>query len=115
MTNEPSSQKSRSIGAVVGLAIGDSLGAPIQFKRRDTHQHVSGYTAGGTRHLPWRTKPRLKPLSGDGAARWRVGSMTRFGAGPSRYEKTRIDPAKGERLFCSEDEARAAGWRGSSQ
>ncbi len=27
------------------------------------------------------------------------------------YDRTRIDPAKGERWFCSEAEARAAGWR----
>lgn len=27
------------------------------------------------------------------------------------YERTRIDPARGERWFCSEAEARAAGWR----
>ncbi|MGE0237167.1 MAG: thermonuclease family protein [Parvibaculaceae bacterium] len=27
------------------------------------------------------------------------------------YARTRIDPAKGERWFCSEAEARAAGWR----
>ncbi|MEM6618034.1 MAG: thermonuclease family protein [Pseudomonadota bacterium] len=27
------------------------------------------------------------------------------------YERTRINPARGERWFCSEAEARAAGWR----
>lgn len=31
--------------------------------------------------------------------------------GQRDYARTRIDPAQGERLFCSEDEARAAGWR----
>jgi len=31
------------------------------------------------------------------------------------YEKTRIDTTKGERYFCSEQEAKAAGWRRSSQ
>ena len=30
--------------------------------------------------------------------------------GSSGYGKTKIDTAKGERWFCSEDEARAAGW-----
>jgi len=29
------------------------------------------------------------------------------------YDVTRIDPFKGERWFCSETEARAAGWRKS--
>jgi len=51
MTYDPNGRRSRSIGAFVGLAIGDALGAPIQFKRRDTYEHVSGYTAGGTYQL----------------------------------------------------------------
>ena len=31
------------------------------------------------------------------------------------YDRTRIDPSRGERWFCSEAEARAAGWRRSRQ
>jgi endonuclease YncB( thermonuclease family) len=31
--------------------------------------------------------------------------------GTAAYEKTRIDESKGERWFCTEEEARAAGWR----
>jgi len=31
------------------------------------------------------------------------------------YDRTKIDEAKGERFFCSESEATAAGWRRSSQ
>ncbi|GEP06503.1 hypothetical protein [Methylobacterium oxalidis] len=31
--------------------------------------------------------------------------------GTRDYERTRIDEAGGERMFCSEDEAKAAGWR----
>lgn len=31
--------------------------------------------------------------------------------GSEAYEKTKIDESKGERWFCSEDQARAAGWR----
>ncbi|TIL95151.1 MAG: DUF4236 domain-containing protein [Mesorhizobium sp.] len=31
------------------------------------------------------------------------------------YDKTVLSPAKGERMFCSEDEARAAGWRRSKR
>jgi hypothetical protein len=31
--------------------------------------------------------------------------------GSSSYGPTRIDTSKGERWFCSEEEARAAGWR----
>lgn len=33
--------------------------------------------------------------------------------GQADYARTRIDPAKGERWFCTEAEARAAGWRGA--
>jgi endonuclease YncB( thermonuclease family) len=33
--------------------------------------------------------------------------------GQRYYAETRIDTARGERLFCSEDEARRAGWRKS--
>lgn len=35
--------------------------------------------------------------------------------GGKYYEKTRIDTSQGERRFCSEKEARAAGWRRSKQ
>lgn len=31
--------------------------------------------------------------------------------GSRYYSRTKIDPARGERWFCSTDEARAAGWR----
>ena len=33
--------------------------------------------------------------------------------GGQYYDRTRVDPGKGERWFCSEAEARAAGWRRS--
>ena len=33
--------------------------------------------------------------------------------GSSSYDETSIDESKGERWFCSEDEARSAGWRAS--
>ena len=33
--------------------------------------------------------------------------------GRQYYDATRISPSKGERWFCSEEEARAAGWRRS--
>jgi hypothetical protein len=34
--------------------------------------------------------------------------------GQEHYLETVISPGKGERWFCSEEEARAAGWRKSS-
>lgn len=44
------------------------------------------------------------------------GNISRSGRiyhvpGADRYDRTRIDEARGERWFCSETEARAAGWR----
>ena len=35
--------------------------------------------------------------------------------GSRLYERTKISPSKGERWFCSEEEARAAGWRPALQ
>lgn len=35
--------------------------------------------------------------------------------GQRYYDKTQIDATKGERWFCSESEARAAGWRKSQR
>jgi len=35
--------------------------------------------------------------------------------GGEYYDRTRIDPSKGERWFCSEAEARSAGWRRSKR
>ena len=52
------------------------------------------------------------------SARCRIkGNISRSGArvyhlpGGRSYERTRINPSRGERWFCTESEARAAGWR----
>jgi ADP-ribosyl-[dinitrogen reductase] hydrolase len=42
----------RAIGALVGLAIGDALGAPVEFCRRDTFEPVTDMRAGGYFKLP---------------------------------------------------------------
>ena len=34
-------------GALLGLAVCDALGAPLEFKRRDTYHHVTGMASGG--------------------------------------------------------------------
>jgi endonuclease YncB( thermonuclease family) len=59
-----------------------------------------------------RAKGRIPP-SRDCAIK---GNITKNGriyhvAGQRDYERTGINPAKGERWFCSQDEARRAGWR----
>ena len=45
-------KKYRCLGAFVGLAIGDALGAPVEFRRRGMFTPVTGMRAGGTFGLP---------------------------------------------------------------
>lgn len=47
MSSDFTGTKTRSLGAFLGLAVGDALGAPIEFKQRDTYEPVAGYGAGG--------------------------------------------------------------------
>lgn len=42
----------RAMGCLVGLAIGDALGAPVEFCRRDTFEPVTDMRAGGYFKLP---------------------------------------------------------------
>ena len=42
----------RALGAMVGLAVGDALGAPVEFCRRDTFEPVTDMRAGGYFKLP---------------------------------------------------------------
>ena len=45
----------------------------------------------------------------------RTGERIYHLPGQQHYEKTEIDPAAGERWFCTEEEARANGWRKSKR
>ena len=79
----------------------------------------------------WRKGKRLAGAGGDadtgtetqqGSARCAIkGNISQDGSriyhvpGGRYYERTRINRSKGERWFCSEAEARAAGWRRSRQ
>ena len=67
----------------------------------------------------WRRGKRLAaaaPAARTGECRIK-GNITRSGKriyhvpGAQYYDRTRIDTSKGERWFCSESQARAAGWR----
>ena len=46
------SPEDRALGAIVGLAVGDALGAPVEFCRRDTFEPVTDMRAGGYFNLP---------------------------------------------------------------
>lgn len=66
----------------------------------------------------WRQRQRGKPANDSAPGDCRIkGNINREGAriyhvpGGRWYDRTKIDPSKGERWFCSEDEAQAAGWR----
>lgn len=50
--NKGSTARDRALGALVGLAIGDALGAPVEFCRRDTFEPVTDMRAGGYFKLP---------------------------------------------------------------
>ncbi|MBA3520773.1 MAG: ADP-ribosylglycohydrolase family protein [Rhizobiales bacterium] len=49
----PVDTKNRALGALLGLAVGDALGAPLEFTRRDTLPEVRDLIGGG----PFRLKP----------------------------------------------------------
>ena len=44
-------KKNRAIGCMVGLVVGDALGASIEFMRRDTYEPVTGMRGGGPYNL----------------------------------------------------------------
>lgn len=73
---------------------------------------------GGTASQRAASRPAAQPGSGRCPIKGNIGkSGARIYHVPGGrfYERTRIDTAKGERWFCSEAEARAAGWRRSRQ
>jgi endonuclease YncB( thermonuclease family) len=59
------------------------------------------------------TPSQSQAAPGECRIKGNVGSSGRIYhvPGSHAYAKTRIDESKGERWFCTEDEARAAGWR----
>ena len=48
---ESSPMKNRKRGALIGLAVGDALGAAVEFKSPGTFPKVTGYRGGGPHHL----------------------------------------------------------------
>ncbi len=48
---DPSTARDRAVGCFIGLAVGDALGAPVEFKSPGTFEPVVGYRAGGPFNL----------------------------------------------------------------
>ncbi len=57
-----------------------------------------------------RDVPAADGLSHQGQQTRRVNTIYHVPGG-RWYDHTKINPAKGERWFCTEEEARASGWR----
>jgi hypothetical protein len=117
----PGAAQGHALGLVAVLALGGTAllfvgGATLAETVPDTLPSVEGApgvecNACTLRHkaLLKRRKPteqcRIKGKIGD------AGERIYHLPGGGRYERTDIDPAKGERWFCTEAEARAAGWK----
>lgn len=70
----------------------------------------------------WRRKQRGEPANDNAPGDCRIkGNINRKGEriyhvpGERGYDRTRIDLSMGERWFCTEAEAQAAGWRRARQ
>jgi endonuclease YncB( thermonuclease family) len=70
----------------------------------------------------WRRGQRIsseqKPVSGSCLIKGNISSSGEKIYHPPQgtyYSRTKVDPSKGERMFCSEEEAVAAGWRRSKR
>lgn len=70
-------------------------------------QDPAAFRAAGRSDSPGQPVPAGCAIKGNISASGRIYHLP----GQRDYEQTRIDPARGERWFCSEGEARAAGWR----
>ncbi|MDO4761168.1 MAG: ADP-ribosylglycohydrolase family protein [Corynebacterium sp.] len=51
-TDTNAATQDRCVGALVGLAVGDALGAPVEFMHRDRFPAITGMTGGGKFNLP---------------------------------------------------------------
>lgn len=52
MTLVQSDSKKRTLGALIGLAVGDALGAPVEFRRRNSFLEIKEMLGGGKFKLP---------------------------------------------------------------
>ena len=74
----------RRRGALIGLAVGDALGAAIEFKSPGSFAPVTGYRSGGPHGLnagEWTDTSMALALAGSMAsAAWDVNDQARLGA-----------------------------------
>lgn len=56
-------------------------------------------------------KPKCDNPTVKGNISFRTGEKIYHNPGDKSYDKTLITPATGEKMFCSEQDARDAGWR----
>lgn len=75
------------MGSLMGLAIGDALGAPIEFEKRDTYEKVTGFRSGGPFHLK--------------AGQWTDDTSMALCLGYSLVEKKGFEPADIMKRFHS--------------
>ncbi|MBX6323347.1 MAG: thermonuclease family protein [Rhodospirillaceae bacterium] len=95
------SEEEAARAAGLGLWRG-SFAAPWTWRRKKA-------TAGGSARAPAAAPaPRACPIKGDIG---RGGEHIYHVPGQRDYDRARIDESRGERWFCTEAEARAAGWR----
>ena len=85
--------------------------APWDWRRNKRAGRTS--SAGGTSR-PKTDLARRADVSGKCRIKGNIGSSGNriyHLPGTASYARTRIDTSKGERMFCSESEAKSAGWR----
>lgn len=80
-------ENERFLGCLLGLAIGDALGAPVEFEKRDTYSPVKGFQSGG----PFQLKE----------GQWTDDTSLALCLGFSLVEKKIFDPADMMKRFHS--------------
>ena len=88
---------------------GDGVLAPDAWRaaRRSAQGAGVGADSGRSDRPPMSEAPEGCAIKGNVSANGHIYHLP----GQRDYDRTRIDPARGEHWFCSEAEARAAGWR----
>lgn len=76
---QSASVEDRAVGCFLGLAIGDAVGTTLEFKARDTYEHITDMVGGG----PFKLKP----------GQWTDDTSMALCLAESLLEKGELDPA----------------------